>query len=264
MGSAGLKPYDNVPLAGARRHRAGNPVAGYFEKGMQMKKRTIGSLIIVAVGGLVTAGILAQDRVNIGKVQVADERQTLDRGRLGSQESMPSEPLILNGTLVDGNCRDRSQANLTRPPIPLNQYAPAETSELAATEDAARAKTGYATATKQPDTGGISAYGITVDPQTLEQEQAEVLQHQVPDLITRQDDLTCGVTARTSNFAFLMDNGRLLDLNAGGNAWAWQAIQSSSAGQAMLEGKGPAVKLQATVRGIIRGDQVRVDSLTLR
>ena len=219
-------------------------------------------IVILAIAGLVGI-ILAQDRVNNGKVEVADQRQTLDRGRLGTQESMPYGPLTLNGTLLDGNCRDRSQANLTRPPIPVTQQPPVETPELAGVENAARAKTGFATANQQPNTGGISAHGITVDPQTLAQEQADALEHQVPDLTTRQEDLTCAVNARTSNFAFLMDNGRLLNLNSGGDAWAWQAVQSSSAGKEMLSGEGPGVKPRVTIKGVILGDQLRVDSLTV-
>jgi hypothetical protein len=222
------------------------------------------SIVTLALAGLVAVSILAQDRVNIGKVSVADERQTLDRGRLGSQESMPYGPLTLNGMLVDGNCTDRSAANLTRPAIPVNQVSPAETPQLASTENAERAKMGYATATHQPDMQGISAHGITVDPQTLQQEQADALQHQVPDMTTRQEDLTCAISARTSNFAFLMDNGRLLNLNAGGDAFAWQAIQSSDAGRAMLEGRGPAVKPHATIIGVIDGDGLKVNSLQLQ
>jgi hypothetical protein len=218
------------------------------------------SIVTLALAGVVVVGILAQDRVNDGKVRVADERQTLDRGRLGSQESMPP----LNGVLVDGNCRDRSEANLTRPPVPLSQRGPAEPPELAATQNAARAKIGYATASTQPFTGGISAQGITVNPQALELEQADVLQLQVPDRTSRQSDLTCAITAETSNFAFLMDNGRLLDLDGGGNAWAWQAVQSSSEGQAMLNNKGAAVKPKVSINGTIIRDRLIVNSLQLR
>jgi len=222
------------------------------------------SIVTLALAGVVVVGILAQDRVNDGRVRVADERQTLDRGRLGSQESMPPGPLTLNGVLVDGNCRDRSEANLTRPPVPFSQRNPAEPPELAATQNAARAKIGYATASSQPFTGGISAQGITVNPQALELEQADVLQLQVPERTSRQSDLTCAITAETSNFAFLMDNGRLLDLDGGGNAWAWQAVQSSSEGQAMLNNKGAAVKPNVTINGTIIGDRLIVNSLQLR
>jgi hypothetical protein len=254
-----LKAYDNVPLAGAiAPDGLAFPLPIPWRR-MEMKW----SIAALALAGLVAVSILAQDRVNIGKVSVADERQTLDRGRLGSQESMPYGPLTLNGILVDANCTDRSEANLTRPPIPINQVGPAETPELATAENAKRAKMGYATATHEPDMGGISAHGITVDPQTLQEEQADALQHQVPDMTTRQEDLTCSITARTSNFALLMDNGRLLNLDGGGAAWAWQAVQSSDAGRAMMEGQGPAVKPHATITGVIDGDQVKVNRLQL-
>jgi hypothetical protein len=61
-----------------------------------------------------------------------------------------------------------------------------------------------------------------------------------------------------------MDNGRLLNLDAGGSVFASQAVQASSAGQAMLNGKGPAVKPRANVTGKIEGDQLIVNQLQLQ
>jgi hypothetical protein len=223
-----------------------------------------GILLFGAGAAVLAITLVAKDTDNVGKVHVADERQTLDRGRLGSQESMPYGPLTLHGILVDAGCRDRSQLNLTRPSIPVNERGPAETPEQTATENAQRAQMGYATAQSQPRNPPISASGITVDSKTLDTERSDVLQLQVPDRVTRQEDPACGITGRTSNFAFLMDNGRLLDLDAGGDVWAWQAVQASSAGQAMLNGKGPAVKPRTTITGRIEGDTLVVNQLHLQ
>lgn len=221
-------------------------------------------MIAVTLITMATAGILAQNRDNDGKVRVADPLQTLNKGRLGSQPSMPPGPLTLNGILVDGSCADRSQSNLMRAPVPLAQKGPVETPQEARTENAARAETGFATATGQPHSPAVSASGITVDAQTLAREQAEALAQQVPDLTTRQMDMSCAITGRTAAFAFLMDNGRLLNLDGAGNTWAAQVVQSSTEGQAMLNGKGPGVKPRVTIKGTIWGDQVLVESLNLR
>ncbi len=221
------------------------------------------AMVVAGLAGLVAIFSLAQDRVNDGKVRVADERQTLDRGRLGTEESMPPGPLTLNGILVDAGCNDRTQSNLLRPPEPLAQLGPAEPPQMASSQEARRAQTGFATGTSEPAGAGVSAFGITVDAQTLASERADVLEHQVPDLVSRQEDPTCAINARTSNFALLMDNGRLLNLDGGGNVWAWQAVQSSTAGTMMLNGKGPASKPRVTIVGTIRGDRLTVDSLKL-
>ena len=222
-------------------------------------------VLTAAVAGLaaITISVLAQNRVNDGRVQVSDERQTLNRGRLGTQESMPYSPLTLTGTLVDASCRDRSEANLRQTPIPLAEARPAETPQEAQAENAQRARTGYATGKSEPKTPGITAHGITVDPQTLEREQADVMAAQTPDRIGRHEDETCAVTALTTEFALLMDNGRLLNLDGGGNTFALQAVQSTSKGQAMLNGKLGGIKPRVTIKGNIRGDHLTVESLKL-
>jgi hypothetical protein len=226
-----------------------------------MKSGILWLSVVLSVLGIT---LVARDTDNVGKVHVADERQTLDRGRLGTQESMPYGALTLHGTLVDAGCRDRTQLNLMRPSIPVDQKGPAEPPKESATENADRSKLGFATANSQPRNSPVSAFGITVDAKTLESERSDVLQQQVPDLLSRQEDSACGITGRTSSFAFLMDNGRLLNLDAGGSVFAWQAVQASSAGQAMLNGKGPAVKPRATVTGKIEGDQLIVNQLQLQ
>jgi len=222
-----------------------------------MKSITLTTALVAALAAI----LVAQNRDNDGKVHVQDQRQTLDRGRLGSQESMPPGPITLHGILVDAGCRDRSQLNLTRSSIPMVAAKPAETPQEAAEENAQRSKAGFATGKNDAGTSDGNAHGITVDQQTLAAEQADVLQHQVEDLVSRGDDPSCGITGRTSNFALLMNNGRLLNLDGGGNTWAWQSVQSSSAGQAMLNGNGPAVKPQVTIKGRIIGDRLIVDTL---
>ena len=135
---------------------------------------------------------------------------------------------------MDAGCRDRSQGNLLSPPIGINQDAPSEPAKQAAAQDAARAGIGFATGKAEPHAAGTSASGITVDQQTLEREQADVLMHQMRDLNSRQPDMACGVTGDTKAFAVLTNSGRLLDLDDGGNTWAWQAVQSTDAGRQLL------------------------------
>jgi hypothetical protein len=175
----------------------------------------------------------------------------------------PTGPVELSGILVDAGCSDRSQENLVRKPAPLNFAAPAEPSEEAQAMNEQRTKTGFAGKDVQPQPPGIQAFGITVDKQTLDQEQADVLQHQVQDLYSRQPDNSCGVTADTTDFALLTDQGRLLNLDQGGNTWAGQAVQSTDEGRALLNGMGAAFKPRVTIKGDIWADTLVVEHLTL-
>ena len=211
------------------------------------------SFRLALIAGVAALLAIAQDTVNFGRVRVADERQSLDRGRLGSQESMPVNPLTLHGMLVDGGCRNRTTLNLAQAPVPVQAQQPAEYQSPA-------------TKTSQPPTneGSIAAYGINVDGQTLGREREDILPQHVADMLSRMADPTCSINAATVGFGFLMNTGRLLDLDEGGNTFAWQAVQSSGAGKAMLEGKGPGVKPKATIQGRIIGDQLIVDKLTLQ
>jgi hypothetical protein len=186
----------------------------------------------------------------------------------GSPFTYGKLPAVLAGTkatvagmLVDAGCGDRSQNNLLSPPIGTDQEAPPEPVKEASAQDAARAGIGFATGTAEPHAVATSASGITVDQQTLEREQADVLMHQVRDLYSRQPDMTCGVTGDTKAFALLTESGRLLDLDEGGNTWASQTVQSTDAGRRLLNGKGPAIKPRVTVTGRIFGDRLVVESL---
>ncbi len=171
--------------------------------------------------------------------------QARDRGRTTvqgvtmplaeQQRAMLATTREFTGMLIDAGCKDRSFYNLSLPPESLSTaIAPA------------------AGANKNAP-GGESAFGISVSPQTLQQERADIMPHQVPDMVTRQMDPTCAINAQTTGFALLLSSGRLLNLDAGGNTYVWQAVQGTQQGRAMLNGKGPGLKPWARVRGYIDG-----------
>ncbi len=91
----------------------------------------------------------------------------------------------------------------------------------------------------------------------------EVTENRVPDLATRQTDMGCAVTSATTGFAILLDNGQIKDLDEGGNTFAWEAIQATPAGQAMLAGKQHGVKPRAILQGTLRKDEISVESVRL-
>ncbi len=176
-----------------------------------------------------------------GRTPTADDTQTLDRGRMGRQGAVPAKPLTLHGLLVDASCLDRSTANLSQPP--------------------ANSGTAAAQTANRSDNGGVAAHGVNVDSKTLDSERADAMEHQVPDLRSRMSDPSCAVTGNTRGLALLTDNGRLLNLNEGGNTMAIEKIQGSPAGRAMISGTGPALKPKATVVGIIHGDRLEVSKI---
>ncbi len=181
--------------------------------------------------------------------------QAMERGRtqiqgttmpLREQErSIMAIPSQFSGVLIDAGCSNRSLYNLSIPPESLS----------AAMAGAGGSATAPATAG-----GGVSAAGITVSPQTIESERADIMPHQVPDMRTRQRDPTCAVTARTRDFALLLANGRLLNLDAGGNTLAWQGLQATTEGRAMLNGEGPGLKPAGRMVGYIEGSTLVVES----
>jgi hypothetical protein len=175
----------------------------------------------------------------------------------------PSDTMVLEGTLVDAGCQNRSQENLLSPPMVSNLEMPAEPPQEEAFENTQRAQYGFAGKDVQPQPPGITAFGITVDKQTLDQEQSDALPHQVRDLYSRQPDTSCAITGDTRAFALLMDKGRLLNLDGGGNTWAWQAVQSTDAGRALLNGMGSSFKPRVVIKGRIWADELLVQSLSL-
>ena len=164
-----------------------------------------------------------------------NENEIRDRGQTPVLGHSPDRgvTLTLHGIVVDAACRDRSAQNLRRPPE------------------------GFPTPPAQAKTAD-SAHGITIDPRVAEKERADALAHQVPDMRDRSSDETCGITGQTSSFGMLLDDGKFLILDSGGNTLMQDAIQSSAAGHAMLDGNGPALKPKATVQGTILRDRLKV------
>lgn len=207
---------------------------------------TIAPLALCAAAAMAQAG-------KTGQTPVQNSSQTVNRGRLGTRQPLPPGSLTLSGILVDGGCNNRSSLNFRQPPIPVAAAAPAGMpAESAAGRPGAPANSAAA-----------AAKGITIDAQTLEAERSDVMPHQAPEMRSRQQDPTCAITAATHGFALLLDNGRLLNLDEGGNTLAAQAIQSSTAGRAMLNGMGPGVKPRVTVTGRPQGDHLIVENLDI-
>ncbi|MBV9506881.1 MAG: hypothetical protein JO323_17960 [Acidobacteriia bacterium] len=217
-------------------------------------------LAAAAITTLIAAYLFAQDRQNYGK-----DKPYPERGKADSQAALsnPNDYVTLSGILVDAGCRDRSQQNIASSPIPANQQTAAETPEQQAAGNAARSKTGFAGSGNAPAASGTSVAGITVDAKTLQGERADVLEHQVQDLLSRQVDPSCAITGETHGFALLLDDGRLLDLDGGGNTFAAQVVAYSTAGSTMLNGKGSGVKPRVMVKGQIWGDHLNVNSMSI-
>lgn len=196
--------------------------------------------LAAALSGLALAG---------GGLAMAN--QARDRGSTPIQQStMPRterEPYgaviarPYRGLLVDAGCADRTLHNLRLPPAPF-----------------ASSIAGLPPGTPSANQG--SAYGITVSPQTLEGERADIMPHQVPDMRTRQKDPTCAITGSTTAFSLILPNGRLLNLDAGGNTYAWQGVYSTAAGRAMLNGMAPGFKPFASLKGFIQGSTLVVET----
>jgi hypothetical protein len=174
-----------------------------------------------------------------GQTRPPDQSQSWNRGRIGTQQPLPHGFLTLSGTLVDGSCDDRTTLNLRQPPT---QPTPATTPS-------------------QPQGKPGSASGVTVDAKTLQTERADVMPHQTPDLLLRQPDLSCAITGSTRAFALLLPDGRLLNLDEGGVTLATQAMNSLPEGRAVLNGTGPGIKPQVTLRGQVQGDRLIVQKI---
>jgi hypothetical protein len=178
---------------------------------------------------LLAAAIFAQQQQNLarsrGQVPIPERSQALTYGRIGRQELLPVEPQTFNGVLLDASCEYRGTRNLRQPP----QLEPAPL--------------------PPQSTGGVSAFGITVDAQTLQRERGTVMENQHTDVRMRQSDPTCAITAGTRLFAVLLPNNQLLNLDQGGNTLATAFLHSDPEGLALLNGKGPSVKPQVEIEG---------------
>jgi hypothetical protein len=177
----------------------------------------------------------------------------------------PAPIVTLYGTLVDAGCRDRTAMNMSLPSLPFAAAAPAQTPADVQNGSQMRSAQGYANATQpaQQQNPPRSAYGINVDTKTLASERSDVLEHQVADLHSRQMDPTCAITGATHAFAVVLKEGRMLNLDDGGNTYATVAVQGSADGRAMLNGNGGGVKPNVVIKGRMRADKVVVQSLKL-
>lgn len=148
----------------------------------------------------------------------------------------PDAPGTLRGILIDAACRDLSRYNLRLAPQALPASA------------------------KEPDAksagGATTASGITVDARTLDAERADAMPHQTADLVSRQSDPTCAIKGGTHAYALLLPDGRVADLDEGGNTFADAAVKADPQGRAMLAGQGPGFKPMVTVSGHVQGSRI--------
>jgi len=160
-------------------------------------------------------------------------------GQESARGEAPSAPAsaTLRGILIDAGCRDLSRYNLRLAPQAL-PAAPKENEN----------KTAAAT--------GSSASGITVDARTLDAERTDVMPHQFADLLARQSDPTCAIKGSTRAYALLLPDGRVADLDEGGNTYADVAVKADAQGRAMLAGQGPGFKPAVAVTGRIQGSRI--------
>ena len=180
--------------------------------------------------------------------------------------SGPAPTVTIYGTLVDAGCRNRTAFNLKQKPETYAQAAPPQTAAEIQAGAQMRTTQGYenpAAPSQQPNPP-INAFGISVDSKTLSNERHDVLEHQVPDLRSRQLDPTCAITAATHAYAIVLDsNGRMLNLDDGGDTYANEAVLGSAVGRAMMTGDSGGFKPQAMIKGNIHADIVSVKSLKL-
>jgi hypothetical protein len=160
-----------------------------------------------------------------GETGPPDESQSWTRGRLGTQKPLPGKLITLNGILVDASCEDRTALNLGRPPEPQS-----------ADRSATPAKDGAP--------------------------PPEVVAQQTPDAAARaQKDLSCAITGGTKGYALIMTEGRLLNLDEGGNTMVLQGLHALPEGRAMLNGTGGGIKPHVTVQGRVQGDRLIVEKI---
>jgi hypothetical protein len=196
--------------------------------------------------------------------------QVKDQGATPIQAG-PAPTVTLYGTLVDAGCRNRTALNLAQAPETFAAAAPAQTAAEAQSGAQSRTAQGYQnpSAPSQQPNSPVSVNGITVDPKTLAAERHDVLEHQVPDLRSRQMDPTCAITGATHSFAIVLTDvdekgqHRMLNLDDGGNTFANEAVQGSPDGRTMMSGNGGGFKPAAVVKGRIHADRVTVQTLKL-
>jgi hypothetical protein len=182
-----------------------------------------------------------------GQTRVPNRGDGMNYGRLGYQQMLPENEVTYSGTLIDASCEDRSAMNLHAHPSPLAIQLPAQPAT--------------AGQNNPPRQGPVTAGGVTVDAQTLARERTDIMSHQVPDMLTRQEDPTCAVTASTHGYSLLLDDGRLVNFDEGGNTYASAGVLSDARGRAMLNGQASGFKPRVTAKGWILGDRLIVDKI---
>lgn len=167
--------------------------------------------------------------------KTSQENQMRDRGRtpIVREQPGPVKAPTMTGILLDAGCRDRSAINLQKTPESVRTATPANMG---------------------PADRAASDRRLTGD----------ALEHQVPDLFSRQPDPTCAITGATRAFALLLNNGKLLDLDEGGNTLATEAVIDTPRGQDMMNGRAYGFKPKVTIRGRQLYDRVIVDDLKVQ
>jgi hypothetical protein len=182
-------------------------------------------------------------------------------------EAGATPTVTLQGTLVDGGCRNRTALNLKQTPETFAQAAPSQTAAELQNGSQMRTAQGYqnpAAPSQQPNPP-VAAFGVSVDSKALANERHDVLEHQVPDLRSRQLDPTCAITGATHAYAVVLDNnGRMLNLDDGGDTFANEAVLGSAVGRAMMTGSSGGFKPQVIIKGTIHADKVVVQTLKLQ
>jgi hypothetical protein len=208
-----------------------------------------------------TASILAMTALWASAQNANEDR---DRGATPLYTG-PAQTVTLYGTLVDAGCRNRTAMNISLPSLSFTAAAPAESAAAAQNASQMRAAQGYANANQpaQQQNPAMAVAGVTVDSKTLAAERSDVLEHQVPDLHSRQMDPTCAITGSTHSFSIVLKEGRMLNLDDGGNSFATVAVQGNAVGRAMLNGKGGGFKPDVVVKGAMHADKVVVQSLKI-
>lgn len=230
-------------------------------RGMRVLRITLFSTI------LVVAAVAQLDQTTKKENMVHDrgqfwpepKGQSLDQGRIGWQASVPNQTIMLSGILVDAGCANRTDLNLIRSPESL---AVAAAAAAPGANPTAAPATGASAAAGNTATQ-VNSHGISVQDQTLAHEREDIMPHEVPDMRSRMDDPTCAITSATRGYAVLLSNGRLLNLDEGGNTMADQAVQSSPAGRAMFNGNAPGLKPHVTIKGWVDGPRAVVQQLKL-
>lgn len=211
-------------------------------------------VLSIIISGLALAQDVPANSRAAGRGVTETERpsQSMDRGRAGSEASVPGKPLIWRGILVDAGCRDRSITNLRKPAAQAPAVAPVNRSADSADTSGGRAG----------KEGSVSSHGISVDEKTADAERSRPMETHTPDHLTRQMDPSCSISGDTRAFAMLLPKGTLLNLDEGGNTKAYELFQSNPAGRAIMNGKPGGEKPHAEIKGVRRGDTLNV--LTIR